>query len=60
MISHLIDFRLCVDHLEGISDFRVFRYRGIEPVRVFLYFESGSGIFISGSVISDRVRIFRF
>ena len=44
----------------GISDFRVFRYRGIEPVRVFLYFGSGSGIFSSGSVISDRVRIFRF
>ncbi|RID75611.1 hypothetical protein BRARA_B02646 [Brassica rapa] len=44
----------------GISDFQVFRYRGVEPVRVFLYFGSGSGIFSSDSVISDLVRIFRF
>lgn len=44
----------------GISDFRIFRYRNIESVRVFLYFGSGSDIFNSGSVISNRVRIFRF
>ena len=39
---------------------RVFRYRGIEPVWVFLNFRSGSDILSSDSVISDRVRIFRF
>ena len=39
----------------GISDFRVFRYRDIEPVQVFLYIGSGSDIFSSGSVILDRV-----
>ena len=44
----------------GILDFQVFRYRGVEPVRVFMYFGSGSDTFSSGSVISDRVRIFRF
>ena len=44
----------------GISDFRIFRYRDIEPVQVFLYFGSGSYIFSSGSVISDQVRVFRF
>uniref|UniRef100_A0A0D3E9A5 Uncharacterized protein n=1 Tax=Brassica oleracea var. oleracea TaxID=109376 RepID=A0A0D3E9A5_BRAOL len=43
----------------GISDFRIFWYRDREPVRVFLYFGSGSGIFSSGSVILNRVRIFR-
>ncbi|CAF2332399.1 unnamed protein product, partial [Brassica napus] len=30
-------------------------YRGVEPIRVFLYFGPGSGIFSSDSVISDRV-----
>ena len=33
---------------------RVFRYRCIEPIRVFLHFGSGSDIFSSGSVISGR------
>ena len=49
----------------GRSDIRsgsdwVFRYRGVEPVGVFIYFGLDSDIFSSDSVISDRVRIFRF
>ena len=31
--------------------YRIFQYKGIEPVRVFLHFESGSGILCSGSDI---------
>ena len=58
--------RKCIELLIGVDlgfesdilDFRISRYRGIKTVRVFLYF--GSGIFSSGSVILDRVRIFRF
>ena len=44
----------------GISDFWVFWNRGVELVRVFLYFGSDTGIFSSNSVISDRVQIFKF
>ena len=43
-----------------ISDFRVFRYRCVEPIWVFLYFGSCSSIFSSDSVISDRFRYLDF
>ena len=43
-----------------ISDFRVFRYSGIEPVRVYLHFGSGSNILCSGSDISSRFRYLEF
>ena len=44
----------------GISDFWVLLYRGVEPVQVFLYFGSGSGMFTSDSIISDRFRYLDF
>ena len=42
------------------GSYHVFQYKGIEPIRVFLYFEPGSGILCSGSDILGWVRIFKF
>ena len=42
------------------GSYRVFQYNGIEPVRVFLYFESGLGILCSDSDILGWVQIFKF
>ena len=39
--------------------YRIFQYKGIEPIRVFLHFESGSGILCSDTDILGRVRIFK-
>ena len=51
---------MIIYHRSGGSDtrsglYRIFQYKGIELVRVFLHFESGSGILCSGSNILDRV-----
>ena len=50
---------MIIYHRGGRSDtcsglYRTFQYKGIEPVRVFLHFESGSGILCSGSDILGR------
>ena len=41
-------------------EFSGIQYKGIETVRVFLHFGSGSGILCTGSDILDRVWIFKF
>ena len=41
------------------SSYRVFQYKGIKPVRIFLHFETSSGILCSGLDILDWVRIFK-
>ena len=56
---------MIIYHRVGRSDtrlglYRIFQYKRIESVRVFLHFESGSVILCSGSDILDRVRIFKF
>ena len=48
----------CSDTRSG--SYRVFQYKGIKPVRIFLHFESGLVILCLGSDILGRVRIFKF
>ena len=42
------------------GSYQVFQYRSIKPVRIFLHFESGSGILCSVLDILGRVWIFKF
>ena len=57
--------QMIIYHRDGRSDthsglYRIFQYKGIESVRVFLHFESGSGILCLGSDILGRFRILNF
>ena len=42
------------------DSYRVFQYKCIEPVRIFLHSGSGSGILCSSSNTLGRIRIFKF